>query len=87
MYKRKCSICAEPFCSKKTMIAHKKATHPAERFQCEQCKKEFAVKWLLKRHIKEAVESACDECDKIFCNLRQLNTHKFVSHKPALKKE
>ena len=87
MYRRKCTNCAESFCSKKTMIAHKKATHPAERFQCEQCKKEFALKWLLKRHTREAVESACDKCDKIFCNVRQLNTHKFGSHKTMLKKQ
>ena len=84
-YTTKCTICAESFCTKRQMVEHKKTTHPAEKFQCDQCKKEFSVNWLLKRHIREAVESACDKCDKVFCNTRALNTHKFVTHKSILK--
>ena len=81
MYETKCDICEQSFCTKKKMLAHKKVNHAAEKFQCKKCEKEFSKKWLLMRHSRDAVESSCDECGQMFCNPRQLITHKNTTHK------
>jgi len=73
--KIECNICGKPM-YRKNLKDHL-ATHSSERpYSCEECKKSFASKSSLEKHIPTHTKPFhCDQCSKTFALKRNLKNH------------
>lgn len=75
--------CAQSFREKRQMIAHAGKEHDYKEYQCEWCKKRFAIKCNLKSHYRLHTGISpfpCSLCRSEFCRKSKLRLHMQVVH-------
>ena len=77
----KCDTCDLNFASLSEYKKHKHVHMVAnERFQCDNCEKEFDEGWKLKAHVKNHKKFECHQCVKTFQHSDTMKKHVDISH-------
>ena len=80
--KVECSTCGKKVSDKSCLVRHQKLIHEGSRpFPCNVCSKVFAIKSMLKSHLKEHIErNICPLCPKEFKQKNDLDKHRRNVH-------
>lgn len=77
-----CEYCTESFDSITEMLTHLNSHNEKKFYQCDECKRFYPLKILMKNHVKYHVDKAktfiCDICERGYSSNKLLKKHKNI---------